>query len=130
MRCVQLTGAAAKALIREPRPIVDKSGTIFAALAGQPNDLSYECATYEALDLIMQEGRGAAFSRSEKLHRRGYFPALAVGISYGKGQRQPMKLRNGVHTAMLQRLVGASCIQRLALFANGEFYNTSMHSLY
>lgn len=67
----------------------------------------------------MQEGRDAAFARDEKVHRRGRFPALAIGISYGKGQQRPMNLRNGVHADMLQRLVGASSVQRMALFANG-----------
>lgn len=104
---------------REARPIVDKNNRIFAVLAGQQNDSSYADAADEALELIMLEGEQAAFARGEKSHRRGQFPALAVGISYGKGQTQPMNLRNGVHAAMLQRLVGAACIERLALFANG-----------
>lgn len=70
----------------------------------------------------MNEGEKANFSPHQTEHRRGNFPALAVGISYGNGQLQPSALKDGVtgvHAEMLQRLVGHAAVQRMAAFASG-----------
>lgn len=94
-------------------------------LAGRPNDPTYNQAIEEAFRLVMEVGEGEDFSRDERFHRRGHFPALAVGISYGTGQLEPMELSEGVlgkgrHASILQRLVGSEAVQRMAAYADGE----------
>jgi hypothetical protein len=103
-----------------PRPLVDLKNRIIAVLAGRPTDPGYVAAATESFHAIDDAGEAAVFCTDEKRHRRGHFPALAIGISYGKGQAQPANLDNGVHAAMLQRLIGNASIQRLAMFASGK----------
>lgn len=103
-----------------PRPITDSSKRIFACLAGRPDDPTYDLACKDAFESIVREGQAAQFTSAEKKHRRGHFPALATGISYGKGQKRPTRLDAGVHSAMLRRLVGNQSIERLATYASGK----------
>lgn len=95
---------------REAHPLIDSNGQIYAVLAGRPSDSTYLADAYSAFEAIVQEGSTAQFRPGEIHHRRGAFPALAVGISHGNGQTAPTKLQNGVHTEMLNRLLGHSAI--------------------
>ncbi|KAL0957184.1 hypothetical protein HGRIS_003276 [Hohenbuehelia grisea] len=56
-------------------PILDSAGSVVSVLLGQPNDLTWADA-----------GRN---------NRRGPFPAAAIGISYGGGQKKPGNLCDG-----------------------------------
>jgi hypothetical protein len=67
---------------------------------------------------MLREGRQAIFSGAEKIHRRGSFPAIAVGISNGNGQQEPMRLRHETHIQMVDRLLANASIQRLAEYAS------------
>lgn len=89
-------------------------------LAGRPDDPSYVAAADAAAHLMYEESSRAGFSASEAHHRRGDFPALATGISYGQGQKVPTNLVNHRHALLLSRLVGHEAIQRMAMFADGE----------
>ncbi len=73
----------------------------------------------EAFDEIMLEGEAAKFRKSSG-HHRGHFPAVNVGISYGKGQKVPSRLQNGVLAAIVSRLVGSQAVIRMATYASGE----------
>lgn len=70
--------------------------------------------------MMAAEGTNAKFRPDEKCHRRGNFPALAVGDSYGNGHTRPKRLAHTTHAAMLARLVGSQAFNRLATFASGE----------
>ncbi len=104
---------------RDPRPIVDAKDRIIAVMAGQTSDPTYGSLCMDAFDEIMLEGQAARFRKSSK-HRRGPFPAVNVGISYGKGQKVPSRLQNGVLAAVVNRLVGSKAVIRMATYASGE----------
>jgi hypothetical protein len=53
-------------------------------------------------------------------HRRGQFPALAVGISHGGGQTQPSTLQNYGNSLVLARLVNESSLKRVAGFTDSK----------
>ncbi|PBK80517.1 hypothetical protein ARMGADRAFT_878972, partial [Armillaria gallica] len=104
----------------DPRPIVDRHGRIVAVMAGQPHDPTYSAACMKAYDQITAEGEGANFCRASK-HRRGAFPAVNVGISYGKGQKVPAHLQNSVLAAIVNRLVGSKAVVRMATYASASY---------
>lgn len=94
-------------------------------LAGHPDDPTYLAATREAFALMQSASVEEEFRPGEKVHRRGNFPALAVGISYGNGQTEPTELSEGVkgkglHANLLQKLVGHEAVSRMAAFSSGE----------
>ncbi|KAK0482950.1 hypothetical protein EDD18DRAFT_1084577, partial [Armillaria luteobubalina] len=103
-----------------PRPIVDREGRIVAVMAGQPHDPSYSAACMEVHDAILREGAAANFCKPSTSHRRGDFPAVNVGISYGKGQRVPSRLQNGALAAIINRLVGSEAAMRMATYASAS----------
>ncbi len=84
----------------DPRPIVDQEGRIVAVMAGQPHNTTYSAACMDAYNEIMAEGEGTNFCCASK-HHRGAFPALNVGISYGKGKKVPTHLQNAVLAAIV-----------------------------
>ncbi|KAJ7791036.1 hypothetical protein B0H14DRAFT_2276728, partial [Mycena olivaceomarginata] len=51
----------------------------------------------------------------------GPFPAVNCGITYGKGQRVPKRMNNGVHVWLIERLLGNPDVQRMATFASASF---------
>ncbi|KAK0483110.1 hypothetical protein EDD18DRAFT_1043054, partial [Armillaria luteobubalina] len=104
----------------DPRPIVDREGRIVAVMAGQPHDPSYSAACMEVHDAILREGAAANFCKPSTSHRRGDFPAVNVGISYGKGQRVPSRLQNGALAAIINRLVGSEAVMRMATYASAS----------
>lgn len=70
------------------------------------------------------ELRGFDLKASERSHRRGNFPALAVGISYGNGQTVPARLAagdTGPHAKGLRRLIESPAVQRIAAFGDAAF---------
>jgi hypothetical protein len=72
---------------RTPRPIVDGQDRIIAALAGQPNDPQWDGVSDGAAKDIHNVGEACSFTAKQEKHRRGSFPALAVGVSFGGGQQ-------------------------------------------
>jgi hypothetical protein len=67
--------------------IVDKMGKVIGVLCGFPDDDSWEATHRGAADAIRAARDVACFSDECKKHRRGNFPALAVGVSFGGGQK-------------------------------------------
>lgn len=105
---------------REACPILDSGGRVVAVLAGRPSDGSFIKAADSAFQAMLREGNTAGFGPGGVKHRRGLFPALNVGISYGKGQQQPAPLKTGRHAPMLGRLIEDKNFERLATFASGK----------
>lgn len=84
-----------------------------------PDDPGYQQAVEEMTESILKASEETDWQKKEKRHKRGRFPALARGISYGKGQHEPMRLV-GDRQPMMEELFDKSCFKRVAGFQNGE----------
>lgn len=67
---------------REAVPITDKDGRVIAVLAGQPDDPGWDEVHQSAADSL-DACRG---KMKQGTHRRGRYPMLSSGISFGGGQ--------------------------------------------
>ncbi|KAJ6562525.1 hypothetical protein B0H19DRAFT_942775, partial [Mycena capillaripes] len=99
-------------------PLIDSKGRIFAVLAGQPRDPTYQTSVASAFDAILQEGTAARFPASMRNHWRGLFAAINVGLTFGKGQKVPTWLMLTDYAAMTERLLANEHIARMATFAS------------
>lgn len=101
--------------------ILDSAGRIIAVLVGRPSDdESWEKTHLDAAQLIEQARGSCKFSATEKRHRRGHFPALAVGISHGGGQLRPgNRVNDKVNARVLASLIAQPSFIRMAGFASG-----------
>ncbi|THV00353.1 hypothetical protein K435DRAFT_854823 [Dendrothele bispora CBS 962.96] len=108
-----------------PRPILDCKGRIIGALAGRPKHENYTEACRDMYNKLMEVGE----SRQIKHHqsklppgRRGNFPAYNVGLSYGKGQKRPQRLKNEKNVApLLDSLLDVKSVQNVASFQSATF---------
>ena len=60
------------------------------------------------------------FKPDEKHHRRGDFPALNLGVTFGLGSQTPTNLNAGSHERAATELLQNSHVNRMATFASGE----------
>jgi hypothetical protein len=68
--------------------LLDRDGHIVGVLLGQPKDTESWCWVHNnAFDLLQNAASRLSFSDQESSHRRGSFPSIAHGISFGGGQR-------------------------------------------
>ncbi|KAJ7873190.1 hypothetical protein B0H13DRAFT_2349172 [Mycena leptocephala] len=104
-----------------PRPLVDAHGHIFMVLGGRPDGDSYRAAVAHAFNLIKDEGHTAQFPASMRVHRRGLFVTINVGLTFGKGQTVPTWLDRGDYASLTQRLLANKDIIRMANFASAAF---------
>lgn len=74
-------------VLRVVRAIVDKDGRIIAVLAGCPNDSNWESVHRSGHVALQSARKRCRFPKKAKDHRRGSFPALSTGISFGGGQK-------------------------------------------
>jgi hypothetical protein len=56
-------------------------------LAGQPRDDAWDTVERGASEAIRMGGEQASFTSKQRCHRRGQFLALAIGVSFGGGQK-------------------------------------------
>ncbi|KAF9492513.1 hypothetical protein BDN71DRAFT_1199568, partial [Pleurotus eryngii] len=78
---------------------------------------------------------GFDLKETECKHRRGSFPALAVGVSYGNGQREPARLaagETGPNAEGLRRLLNDPAVQRMASYGDSAFqmWAPKLHAYY
>ncbi|KAJ7276989.1 hypothetical protein C8J57DRAFT_1061498 [Mycena rebaudengoi] len=104
-----------------PRPIIDGVGRIIAVLAGQPDHTAYRAAAVAAFNAIRDAGNTARFPAAMRIHRRGLYAAVSVGLSYGKGQQIPSWLDTKEYTEMVEKLLINRAVGRLAGFADAAF---------
>lgn len=97
------------------------TGKIFAVAVGSPNDEGYARACDDAYQAIYLAGQTEVFKEEEVSHRRGQFPALNVGVSYGHGPDRPHNLKMYKHEKTLRSLLQNPGIVRMANFASSEF---------
>jgi hypothetical protein len=101
--------------------MADPEGRIFAVLAGMPADPTYKESTAAVFKDLKAAGESEAFGVKESIHRRGRFPALPFGISYGNGQTVPARLKAGSHEGLIEALRASRDVQRIANYADGGF---------
>ncbi|KDR72377.1 hypothetical protein GALMADRAFT_74017 [Galerina marginata CBS 339.88] len=104
-------------------PILDSNDLVIGVCAGQPRgDGLWDAVQLDASDRL-EEARGLLhFQKKELKHRRGAFPALAVGISHGGGQTHPRVLaQDEKNKSTLNRLMEENTFHRISGFATGAF---------
>ncbi|KAF5367628.1 hypothetical protein D9615_010589 [Tricholomella constricta] len=102
-------------------PLIDSEGRIIAVLVGQPNDSGYAQAVAAVYDAMACEAQATTFHQRDANHRRGDFPALNVGVTYGKGTIKPVTINNHGYSEMVSRLLSNKDLQRLAAFDSASF---------
>ncbi|KAG1805994.1 uncharacterized protein BJ212DRAFT_1449499 [Suillus subaureus] len=110
-----------------PHILLDNNKHIVGILAGWPKGDAWK-HTAKAACNAMEQARGqCVFRYINREHRRGCYPCLPVGVSYGRGQ-QVMPNSNG---AAIQSLLRNKAIQRLARFGNSILhrYSPKVHRL-
>jgi hypothetical protein len=70
-----------------PHLLLDNDKRIIGVLAGRPKDDSWEDITGEACHAMEKAREKCVFRDADREHRRGSYPCLAVGVSYGGGQK-------------------------------------------
>jgi hypothetical protein len=73
--------------IRTPTPILDKLRRIITVLAGWPHHDSWNDVNQKVCKAIEHVHSICNFPKKAKAHHRGNFPAMAIGISHGGGQK-------------------------------------------
>ncbi|KAJ3819595.1 hypothetical protein F5880DRAFT_1460607, partial [Lentinula raphanica] len=118
---------------RTPTPILDNSGLIISALAGQPGT-NYSLDLEEVFKLFVEAGCDAGLEDTNPLgpHKRGSFPAFNRGVTMGMGSPTPVALRTGCMTSILDRLVGHTAVRRMAAYQEAAFalWAPRMHAVY
>ncbi|KAG0692936.1 hypothetical protein DFH29DRAFT_881896 [Suillus ampliporus] len=111
---------------RTPHILLDKEERIIGVLAGHPKDDCWQ-DTVAAACTAMEDARSrCVFADDDMKHRRGAYPCLAVGVSFGGGQKIPGNLVHAKgNREALQSLLEHKAIQRIAGFGNGILYHYS-----
>ncbi|KAF8325600.1 hypothetical protein F5887DRAFT_901156, partial [Amanita rubescens] len=101
-------------------PLLDTEGYVLGLLLGWPRE-GWDRTHDAAFGLLKKESVYFNARRRPK-HRRGAFPSIAHGISYGGGQEEPRHLRHSQRTeAALERLLAEGPIQRICNYASDGF---------
>lgn len=72
---------------RTPRPILDKNLKVVAVLVGRPRDTGWGAVHQAACEAVARGRSRLNLCEGQASHRRGSFPALAVGVSFGGGRK-------------------------------------------
>ncbi len=99
--------------------IFDSKDRVIGACVGPPDVAEWPEVHRAAFEKVNAEREQATFTKDERKHRRGRFPAINVGISMGMGPDRPGVLELGSHTGMAERLVADPNIIRMANHASG-----------
>ncbi|KAJ7620509.1 hypothetical protein DFH06DRAFT_1010589 [Mycena polygramma] len=120
-------------ILRACRPLIDSQNRLFALLGGRPapdsnGHDSYGDAVGEVTRLFDQYSPMASGNG-----RRGSFPAVSLGESYGGGQVRPGNLLNTkLNTTICTAMLASWALRRIIGFSNGLFqsYAPNLHSFY
>ncbi|GJE87348.1 hypothetical protein PsYK624_034310 [Phanerochaete sordida] len=101
--------------------ICDDDRNICAVLEGIPGPQeAWREVRVEATRAVAEAGGSLRFGN--RRDRRGPFKTIAVGVSYGGGQKRPGILRHSKHNqAVLHRLMTNPAVKRIAGFASSGF---------
>ncbi|SJL18888.1 uncharacterized protein ARMOST_22490 [Armillaria ostoyae] len=107
---------------RKVVPVTDKEGRVIAIMAGHPDDPNWDSVHMEAAERLNILGKQCTFTKDQKMHCRGRFGALSIGISFGGGQMHPQNLHNNkTNSAILNSLLSCIAFIQLAGFALSSF---------
>jgi hypothetical protein len=105
----------------EARPILDRHSRSIAILGGIPQGDIYSEHCEEVRTLMKKLGSEGFFTKEQKEHIRGFFPALNFGVAFGPGQLKPHNLRIApTHVELVKQLVTNESVQYLAEAQDGE----------
>ncbi|KAJ3865614.1 MAG: hypothetical protein NXY57DRAFT_907508, partial [Lentinula lateritia] len=99
---------------------VDSQNRLVLVAAGGPNDPTYWDDAAKMSELMLKMGAETKWEPAEKHCRRGDFPSVAYGWSYGKGQPMPQQL-GGKHQEMMADFISQPCVQRIASYQSAAF---------
>ncbi|KAJ7240971.1 hypothetical protein C8J57DRAFT_1085443 [Mycena rebaudengoi] len=118
---------------KETRPLLDSKGTVFAVLAGQPNDTTWADNAKTAAEAMGTTAVDLQFAGNGQ---RGNFDSATVGVSFGGGQT----VTSWSNYDALRDLLMLDQFLRLVGFANGifsmyaplvySFYHTNIDALF
>ncbi|KAM6497899.1 hypothetical protein JOM56_005847, partial [Amanita muscaria] len=97
--------------------ILDREGLVVGALAGRPWDMDWDGVHDAAYEALHSAASRLSYRQKEVTNRRGSFPTLAYGISFGGGQTQGSNHKE----EELELLLKNKAIQRLCGFASCAF---------
>ncbi|KAG6847607.1 hypothetical protein H0H93_007078 [Arthromyces matolae] len=110
---------------RSSHLLLDQSLTIVGILLGRPRDKAeqpgeWNATCQDAFEALKIAASSMAFSEKETNHRRGPFPSVPHGISFGGGQEEPKHLSHGseVKNQILENVMMQKSIQRICNFAS------------
>ncbi|RPD55261.1 hypothetical protein L226DRAFT_470756, partial [Lentinus tigrinus ALCF2SS1-7] len=119
---------------RTPLPLLDSDGRVFAILAGSPrDDTSWQACVRDAARAMKDLRREYRFAANPKPNRRGDYPIVTVGISYGGGQKWPSNMAQTKHNSrVVSNILKHPAIKRVAGFINTAFqlYAPDVHEHY
>ncbi|KAM6491463.1 hypothetical protein JOM56_013032 [Amanita muscaria] len=72
-----------------------REGLVVGALAGRPWDMDWDGVHDAAYEALHSAASRLSYRQKEVTNRRGSFPTLAYGISFGGGQTEPGYLQQG-----------------------------------
>lgn len=99
--------------------ILDKSRRIIGILAGHPQTEDWPSVHAQAAEAMEAQQSKIHLPKKSRRHRRGAFPAIAGGISFGGGQRRPSHLHNEpANASALEWLSSLQPFKRIAGFAS------------
>ncbi|KAF9018329.1 hypothetical protein BDZ89DRAFT_960224 [Hymenopellis radicata] len=116
------------------RPVVDQKRRMIALIAGKPRDEEKWTAVEKGIVEAIDKGcRGVTFSKKLSEHKRGRFPAPAIGISHGGGELAPgNRALSGAVKDFMRGLLRDPSFIRLAGWVGRTFetHNRPMHTAY
>ncbi|KAF8327067.1 hypothetical protein F5887DRAFT_899142 [Amanita rubescens] len=107
--------------LRTTHLLLDKDGVVIGVLLGMPKDQEGWKEAQDEAHRILRDGADKISARAKNTtHRRGTFPSLAHGISFGGGQKVPQFLKHASKTvaAVLDGFVQSDAIQRICKYAS------------
>ncbi|KAI9068209.1 hypothetical protein FKP32DRAFT_1562192, partial [Trametes sanguinea] len=100
-------------------PILDKDGRVFAVLAGSPRDSNWGRVNEEIQEIFETAREAYGLTGKQVNHRRGDFPAVTSGISFGGGQQVVANLVHSKHNqSVVDALLQQTAVRRVANFGN------------
>ncbi|KAG6819649.1 hypothetical protein H0H93_009906 [Arthromyces matolae] len=110
---------------RRSHLLLDKGLNIIGILLGKPRHKAeqpgeWDAVCQDAFEALKLAASSMAFSEKESNHRRGPFPSVPHGISFGGGQAEPKHLSHGseVKNQILENVMMQKSIQRICNFAS------------
>lgn len=96
-------------------------GSVYAVVAGRPNDPTYMEDQDEVVKAMRAAGGHLVFRPNQLVHKRGKFPAVNVGVTHARGTTEPVNLKMD-DSKIIDGLLALSELQWMVKFANGGVF--------